>query len=121
MVNDCKDTIISIRRWKIDDEIHSDCFPYSQGDFIWFQWNLDWRLDFGGLTSSASFDVHFDEFCDSGPPIFSCDEFDSFPLSWMSHYTVMELLHYFASHILVVWYINQSFVKEQSVFVVPIL
>jgi hypothetical protein len=39
----------------------------------------------------------------------------SFLFSWMSHKFIMILLYDFAFEILIIWYVDQSFVEDESV------
>src|SRR5712691_10344613 len=121
LVDDGEDTVISLGQGEVYNEVHCDGFPNSLWNFVGFEWYFYWGVYLGCLTSSTSLDVRFDEFCDSWPPEFSRDEFNGLPLSRVAHEVVVELLRNFTLQVVIVRHIYQSFVKDEAVFIVPLL
>ena len=111
-IDDRKDAVVPMGFREVGDEVHGDCLPDTCWYFCWFGRYFDRGSYFACLACGTSFDVLLDELSDSWPVVFSCDEFDSFVLSWVSHYSVVEHGCDSSFEVLVVWDVDQALMVD---------
>jgi hypothetical protein len=75
----------------------------------------------GGLACSTTINIVMDKLRHSGPPELSKDNFVGLPLSWVScGDVVMVLFDNISSEVIILWNVDMSMVKNESIFEVPV-